>query len=78
MEYITQAMAIKNSIGGLCGFGASLAAGKLLGAVQAHGNTFFGVHVYGQQILSAISFVIVIAAIIFTKTKIEKQSVKIQ
>ena len=78
LEYITQAMAIKNSIGGLCGFGASLAAGKLLGAVQAHGNTFFGVHVYGQQILSAISFVIVIAAIIFTKTKIEKQSVKIQ
>lgn len=78
LEYITQAMAIKNSLGGLCGFGASIIAGKLLGIIQTNGNNLFGIHIYGQQVLSAISFIIVIAAIIFTKTKIEKQEIKIQ
>lgn len=78
LEYITQAMAIKNSIGGLCGFGASIIGGKLLGAVQAHNNTIFGMQIYGQQILSGISFIIIAAAIVFVKFGIEKQEIKIQ
>ncbi len=78
MEYISQAMAIKNSIGGLCGFCASVVAGKLLNAVQAHDNIIFGMHIYGQQILSGISFIIIAAAIVFVKFRIEKQEIKIQ
>jgi len=77
-KYITQAMAIKNSIGGICGFCASIIAGRILAWIQENDNTIFGIHVYGQQILSAISFCIVFVAIIFTKNVIGKQKVMLQ
>lgn len=77
-KYITQAMAFKNSIGGLCGFAASLAGGKLLSVIQANGNRLFGIPVYGQQVLGAISFVLLITAIIYTTRVIEKQKVMLQ
>ena len=77
-KYFVQASAIKNSIAGLCGFGASFAASRLLSAVQENGNTVFGIEIYGQQILSAISFVLLIIALIFSKTVIGKQKVMIQ
>lgn len=76
--YITQAMAVKNSIGGLCGFLASILAGRILAAVQANGNMVFGVHVYGQQLLSGISFLIVVIAIVFTGKVIVKQPVTVR
>lgn len=77
-EYITQAMAFKNSIGGIFGFAASIAGSKILSLVQENNNMLFGINIYGQQILSAISFVIVIAAIVFIKLVIEKQKILIQ
>lgn len=75
-KYISQAMALKNCIGGLFGFGASVIAGKILTAVSESGNTLFGIHVYGQQVLSAISFVFVAAAAIYVKLVIEKLKVE--
>ncbi|MBE6962028.1 MAG: MFS transporter [Ruminococcaceae bacterium] len=77
-EYFAQAMALKNSIGGLCGFGASLLAGKILSAVQANGNQMFGIPLYGQQLLSAISFTLLVAAALFTHFVIAKQKVIVQ
>ena len=77
-KYIAEAMAIKNCIGGICGFGASILASKLLKHIQDSGNTFLGMNVYGQQVLSAISLLILIAAIIFTKLVIEKQKTMVQ
>ena len=65
-RYFAEASAIKNSIGGLFGFGASLLGGKILAAVQANGNVVFGIPMYGQQLLSAISFVLFIITILFT------------
>ncbi len=76
--YITQAMALKSSIGGICGFGASLLAGKILNVIQANGNTFLGVPMYAQQLLSLISLLIVAAAILFLHFVIAKQKVRIQ
>lgn len=74
-QYITQAMAIKNCIGGLFGFAASLLGGKLLDVIQVNGNNVFGIHIYGQQLLSAISFCLILVTIIFNKYVIEKQEV---
>jgi len=74
-KYFVEASAIKNSIGGLCGFLASALAGALLAHIQSNGNTLFGIRVYGQQVLSLISFVIIVATVIFTHTVIEKQKV---
>lgn len=74
-EYVTSAMAIKNSIGGICGFLASLVAGKIVALIQASNNQMFGVTVYAQQILSAVSFVFVAVAIVYITKIIEKQKI---
>ena len=74
-QYVTQAMAIKNCIGGLFGFGASILAGKILAAVQANSNMILGIPIHGQQLLSAISFAVTVVLIIYIKQVIEKQHV---
>lgn len=74
-DYIVQAMAVKNSIGGLLGFGASLLGSRILMAVQSNGNNLFGISLYGQQLLSVISLLITMAALIFNHLIIEKQKV---
>jgi len=74
-DYIVQAMAIKNSLGGLAGFFASLGGAKILELIQSNGNMIFGIHVYGQQFLSLISFVIMIVAAIFCHRVVGKQKV---
>lgn len=77
-EYFVQASAIKNSIGGICGFGASLLAGALLSYIQGNGNMIFGIEVYGQQVLALISLVLTVVAVLFTRFVIEKQKIMIQ
>ena len=77
-EYIAQAMAIQNCISGVLGFGASIVGSYILGYVQQNNNTVFGIHMYGQQLLSAISLLIVIFAIIYDKAVVEKQEVMVQ
>ena len=74
-KYFAQASAIKYSISGLCGFAASMLGSRILDAVQKNGNTVFGVTVYGQQILSAISLAIVLFGILFVKFVMEKQKI---
>ncbi|MBO7341799.1 MAG: MFS transporter, partial [Clostridia bacterium] len=74
-RYFVQASALKNSVGGLCGFGATLLASRLLSFVQANGNTFLGLHVYGQQVLATISCLLFVVTILFTRLVIGKQHV---
>lgn len=76
--YITQAMAIKNCLGGIFGFAASLAGGKIVNLVQGAGNSVFGFTVYAQQILSAISFILCIIATVFIHRVICRQRVRVQ
>ncbi len=77
-DYFTQAMAIKNCICGICGFFASIMGGKVLDMVQNNSNMVFGIHIYGQQLLSLISFMLVLIAIIFSKFVLEKKEINIQ
>lgn len=74
-EYITQAMAIKTCIGGVFGLVASLLGGRLLSLIQANGNMVFRMHMYGQQVLSVISSILIVINILFVKFVIEKQDV---
>ena len=74
-RYFVEASAIKNSVAGLCGFGASLVGGVILDAVQKNGNQVLGVPLYGQQLLSAISALILIVGIIFVSRVLEKRAV---
>ena len=74
-KYFVQASAIKFSVSGLCGFGASMLGSRILNAVQTNGNSLFGIPVYGQQVLSAISLLIVLSGIVFVKCVMEKQKI---
>lgn len=77
-SYVAEAMAVKNSLSGLCGFAASVLGGKVLAYVQSHGNSVFGMELYGQQILSGISLLLTLAAILFVRYQVETEKVKIQ
>ena len=74
-RYFVQATAIKNSIAGLCGFGASLLGSRILAWVQANDNRVFGIPMYGQQLLGLISCTITVGIILFVHFVIQKQTV---
>ncbi len=71
-NYISEALAIKNCIAGLSGFVAAVIAGNLLNYVQSNSNTFFGIQMFGQQLLSAVSFVITVFVLIYVKFVLSK------
>ncbi len=77
-EYVTYALAIKNSISGIFGFLASLLGGKILAFIQINENSFLGIGLYGQQLLSALSCLILVFAILFNHFVVAKQKVMIQ
>ena len=77
-DYYVYAMAIKNCIGGVSGFLASIIGSKILEYIQASGNVFMSIPMYGQQLLSAISLVIIVIDILFIHFVVEKQKVMIQ
>ena len=72
-EYISEALAIKNAIAGVVGFAAALVGGILLDCVQNNGNTVLGINIYGQQLLSAVSFLVTVVVLVFVKTVLAKQ-----
>ena len=72
-DFLVYAMAIQNSISGLVGFGASILGGRILTCIQENGNQFLGINIYGQQILSAVSLMIILITVLFTKIVVEKQ-----
>jgi hypothetical protein len=64
-EYIVQAMAIKNCVGGVFGFLAALVGSRILSAVQANGNLVLGIPMHGQQLLAFISLIGTFIAILY-------------
>ncbi len=74
-EYFVQASAVKNSLGGIISFLASLIGSRILSSVRECGNTVFGMTIYGQQLLSAFSLIFIIAALLFAHFVIEKQTI---
>lgn len=66
-DYITQALAVKNAVCGASSFCAALLGGRILAAVQTAGNTVLGRTVYGQQLLYAIGFVLLCAALVYNR-----------
>ena len=80
-RYFAEASAIKNSIAGVCGFGASLLGGVILDLVQSNQDKItelIGFPIYGQQVLSAISFLMLIVTVLFAHFVVSKQRVMIQ
>ena len=76
LENRTGAFALKNTIVGICGFLTTLAMSPLVTYIQANGNTFLGIPVYAQQVLSAFGFIVNIGIVLYLYFVIEKGSKK--
>lgn len=72
-EYIMHAITIQNCISGIVGFFATLIGSCILTFIQNNENRFLGINVYGQQVLSVISLLIVLIAIVYDRYVVEKQ-----
>lgn len=72
-EYILSGIAVSNSVRGVLGFAASFVGSFILNSVQNSGNSFMGIHASGQQILCAITALILLIALIFNKKVVSKQ-----
>lgn len=74
-DYISEALVIQRFFGGISGFAASLLASRLLSHIQANGNTFLGIPVYGQQVLAVGSLMLAMLAWFLTRFVVEKKRV---
>ena len=77
-KYFVQASAIKSSVGGLCYFGSTLLASRALQSIQDSGNTLFGFHIYGQQVLAIFSVVLTLCALAMAHFVVSKQKAMVQ
>lgn len=66
-ENRSAALGLSQSVGGFTSFFMSIVGSRILSSVQACGNKFLSIEVYGQQILSAISFFVCIILISYVK-----------
>lgn len=78
-EKRSDALAVSLAVAGIFGFLSTLAVSPLVTYIQSNGNTFLGMNVYAQQVLSAIAFLLTVVTIIYVSislVKIQKISSK--
>jgi Na+/melibiose symporter-like transporter len=57
--------ALCQSVGGVIGFLTTLVMSRLLSYIQQNGNTFMGINAYAQQVLSVISLIFTVMAMMY-------------
>ena len=72
----SDALAVCQSLGGICGFLSTLAASALVNTTQNSGIILGGIRVYAQQILSAVATVLTVGTIIFILIAFPKKQQK--
>lgn len=66
------AIALNSCIIGLAGFGSTLLGSALLSNIQKNGNTLFGIPVFAQQVLCAISAILTVVIILYLALFVRK------
>jgi MFS family permease len=66
------ALALNSTLAGFAGFFTTLAVTPLVSHIQSNENTFLGLHVYAQQVVSVISVILLIGLIIYLNTVVGK------
>lgn len=61
-----QAIALNQALCGVCGFLTTCAASRIVDRIQANGNMIFGLHLYPQQFMSAVSVVLTAGLLAYT------------
>ena len=64
-EKCADSLAVCQSLAGVTGFLSTLAASALVAHIQQNGNTFLSMHVYAQQVVSILSSVVCLGAVIY-------------
>ncbi|MBQ2725733.1 MAG: MFS transporter [Clostridia bacterium] len=59
------ALALQSTLAGFTGFFTTLIVSSLVDVIQANGNTFLGMNVYAQQVVSAIGLVVVVIILLY-------------
>ncbi|MBE6584839.1 MAG: MFS transporter [Ruminococcaceae bacterium] len=67
------ALALKNTIAGLAGFGTTVLMSKLVEYIQNSGNMFLGMHVYAQQVTATVSAILTVVLLAYLKFVIMKK-----
>ena len=68
----TSALALVNTVSGFAGFFATLSVSPLVDYIQNNGNSFLGMSIYAQQLLSAISVAFVVLIGIYLVAVVSK------
>ena len=66
------ALALQHTLAGFAGFFATIIVGFLVDYIQKSGNTFLGMNVYAQQVVSAIGAIVVLLALLYLNTVVKK------
>lgn len=66
------ALALKSTLAGFAGFFTTLIVSPLVEYVQSNGNTFLGLNVYAQQVVSAIAVVLLTVLILYLNLVVRK------
>ena len=66
------AFALKSTFAGFAGFFTTLIVSPLVAYIQSCNNTFLGIHLYAQQVVSAIAAVLLIVLIVYLNLVVRK------
>ena len=66
------ALALSSTFSGFAGFFTTLAVSPLVSYIQKNGNTFLGLNVYAQQVVSAIAVILLIVLIVYLHLVVKK------
>ena len=71
-ENRTGALALSSTLSGFAGFFTTLIVSPLVTHIQARNNTFLGLNVYAQQVVSAIAVVLLVLLIIYLNVVVKR------
>ncbi len=68
-DQVSDALAFSQAVSGVVGFGATLLVSPLVSMIQKNGNTFFGIPVYAQQVLSVLALILTAVQIVYVSVE---------
>jgi MFS family permease len=71
------ALALNSTLAGVAGFITTIAVSPLVSYIQKNGNSFLGLNVYAQQVVSVISAIILIGLILYLNLVVRKKNKKV-
>ncbi len=66
------AIALQHAMAGFSGFFATIIVGFLVSYIQDNGNTFLGMNVYAQQVISVLGVIFVAISLLYLNTVVKK------